>query len=211
MTEILISSITETNLFTYRDSRHLIFQYLGKITVIVGLAEQSIHTPYGYRHFNVPFPNLYWLFCSTGTLQQFCHMKLMWYQGSTSQPYSWRGLSEQIFQWIFKPWLVELRGILKEIRMHPPKKVFWVQKWLELPIVPSRCIDGAISEKDKLPSGELNESYASLSFGHLSPPSSCDLSSNWGVFEKVFKLDRPCMVDEIHLRRFDGLLVTDLH
>ncbi|PSS30228.1 Polyketide cyclase [Actinidia chinensis var. chinensis] len=70
----------------------------------------------------------------------------------------------------------------------------------------TRCIDGAISEKDKLPSGELNESYASLSFGHLSPPSSCDLSSNWGVFEKVFKLDRPCMVDEIHLRRFDGLL-----
>ncbi|GFY87489.1 hypothetical protein Acr_05g0011280 [Actinidia rufa] len=88
----------------------------------------------------------------------------------------------------------------------PTKESFLGTKMIELPIFPSRRIDGAISEKDKLPSGELNESYASLSFGHLSPPSSCDLSRNWGVFGKVFKLDRPCMVDEIHLRRFDGLL-----
>ncbi|KAJ8755613.1 hypothetical protein K2173_022208 [Erythroxylum novogranatense] len=37
-------------------------------------------------------------------------------------------------------------------------------------------------------------------------PSSSELSSNWGVFGKVCRLDRPCMVDEVHLRRFDGLL-----
>nr|KYP61888.1 hypothetical protein KK1_016400 [Cajanus cajan] len=37
-------------------------------------------------------------------------------------------------------------------------------------------------------------------------PSSSDVSSNWGVFGKVCRLDRPRMVDEVHLRRFDGLL-----
>ncbi|KAF8018215.1 hypothetical protein BT93_H3186 [Corymbia citriodora subsp. variegata] len=38
------------------------------------------------------------------------------------------------------------------------------------------------------------------------PASSTELTSNWGVFGKVCKLDRPCVVDEVHLRRLDGLL-----
>ncbi|XP_057496486.1 uncharacterized protein LOC130781335 isoform X1 [Actinidia eriantha] len=88
----------------------------------------------------------------------------------------------------------------------PTKESISGTKTIDLPISPGRGNVCAISEKDKLPPGELNESYASLSFGHLSPPSSFDLSSNWGVFGKVCKLDRPCMVDEVHLRRFDGLL-----
>ncbi|CAE6092073.1 unnamed protein product [Arabidopsis arenosa] len=33
-----------------------------------------------------------------------------------------------------------------------------------------------------------------------------ELNNNWGVYGKVCKLDKPCTVDEVHLRRFDGLL-----
>lgn len=35
-----------------------------------------------------------------------------------------------------------------------------------------------------------------------------ELSNNWGVYGNVCKLDKPCTVDEVHLRRFDGLLVS---
>ncbi|KAA8531111.1 hypothetical protein F0562_005820 [Nyssa sinensis] len=70
---------------------------------------------------------------------------------------------------------------------------------------PGVDIDRAVSDKDILSLGEFKESYASSSFGPLSPSSS-ELNSNWGVFGKVCKLDRPCTVDEVHLRRFDGLL-----
>ncbi|KAK9292247.1 hypothetical protein L1049_020211 [Liquidambar formosana] len=69
---------------------------------------------------------------------------------------------------------------------------------------PGIDMDGALCEKDKLSSGEFTENYVS-SFGPLLP-SSNELNSKWGVFGKVCKLDRPCMVDEVHLRRFDGLL-----
>ncbi|XAR73149.1 hypothetical protein NMG60_11007018 [Bertholletia excelsa] len=51
---------------------------------------------------------------------------------------------------------------------------------------------------------DLKDGYASSPFGHWSPSS--DLNTKWGVFGQVCQLDRPCMVDEIHLRRFDGLL-----
>lgn len=74
---------------------------------------------------------------------------------------------------------------------------------------PGKGIDSAISEKDKLSPGDLEDGYATSSFVRVSPSSS-ELSSNWGVFGKVCNLDRPCIVDEVHLRRFDGLLVTDL-
>ncbi|KAG7608600.1 Coenzyme Q-binding protein COQ10 START domain [Arabidopsis suecica] len=33
-----------------------------------------------------------------------------------------------------------------------------------------------------------------------------ELNNNWGVYGKACKLDKPCTVDEVHLRRFDGLL-----
>ncbi|KAK1299678.1 hypothetical protein QJS10_CPB13g01206 [Acorus calamus] len=32
------------------------------------------------------------------------------------------------------------------------------------------------------------------------------VNSRWGIIGKTCRLDRPCMVDEVHLRRFDGLL-----
>lgn len=72
---------------------------------------------------------------------------------------------------------------------------------------PGIRIDNAISEKDKLSPGDLEDGYATSSFVRVSQSSS-ELSSNWGVFGKVCNLDRPCIVDEVHLRRFDGLLVT---
>ncbi|KAI3984091.1 hypothetical protein MKX01_035218 [Papaver californicum] len=63
---------------------------------------------------------------------------------------------------------------------------------------------GALSQKDDLLSNEV-KNYSNTSVSPL-PPSSSDLSSNWGAFGKVCGLDRPCMVDEVHFRRFDGLL-----
>lgn len=67
--------------------------------------------------------------------------------------------------------------------------------------------DSAVSENDNLQSEEFKEGSVS-SFGPLTSSSS-ESNSKWGVYGKVCKLDRHCMVDEVHLRRFDGLLVTD--
>nr|KYP58332.1 hypothetical protein KK1_004635 [Cajanus cajan] len=50
------------------------------------------------------------------------------------------------------------------------------------------------------------EDLASSISGSLSTSSSEVNINNWGVFGKTCRLDRPCVVDEIHLRRFDGLL-----
>ncbi|CAL0306690.1 unnamed protein product [Lupinus luteus] len=66
-------------------------------------------------------------------------------------------------------------------------------------------IDGAFYESDKLLPGENKEALAS-SISGPSTTSSSEVNSNWGVFGKVCRLDRPCVVDEVHLRRFDGLL-----
>ncbi|KAF5783186.1 putative coenzyme Q-binding protein COQ10, START [Helianthus annuus] len=33
-----------------------------------------------------------------------------------------------------------------------------------------------------------------------------EVNNNWGVFGKTCQIDSPCKVDEVHLRRFDGLL-----
>ncbi|XWS44628.1 hypothetical protein CRYUN_Cryun15aG0064500 [Craigia yunnanensis] len=76
-----------------------------------------------------------------------------------------------------------------------------------LPVLSSPCMDwdGALLGKEKPPPVDLRESYASSNLGPLLPSSS-ELNSNWGVFGKVCRIDRPCMVDEVHLRRFDGLL-----
>ncbi|KAL1196324.1 hypothetical protein V5N11_005467 [Cardamine amara subsp. amara] len=48
------------------------------------------------------------------------------------------------------------------------------------------------------------ERSVASSVGSLSH--SNELNNNWGVYGKVCKLDKPCTVDEVHLRRFDGLL-----
>lgn len=61
--------------------------------------------------------------------------------------------------------------------------------------------------EDKTSPADLKENYTSSNFSPiLRSPS--ELSNNWGVFGKACRLDKPCMVDEVHLRRFDGLLVT---
>ncbi|XP_061346853.1 uncharacterized protein LOC133292461 [Gastrolobium bilobum] len=66
-------------------------------------------------------------------------------------------------------------------------------------------INGALCESDKLSPGENKEGLASSISGSM-PISSNEVNSNWGVFGKVCRLDKPCVVDEVHLRRFDGLL-----
>lgn len=67
--------------------------------------------------------------------------------------------------------------------------------------------NGPTTEEKKESPEEVKEIYPTSNFGHL-PPSSIELNSNWGVFGKFCKLERP-VVDEVHLRRFDELLVTD--
>lgn len=59
-------------------------------------------------------------------------------------------------------------------------------------------LSNSLTEKEKLISSELKDNYANLCFG---------VNRNWG-FGKVCNLDKPCMVDEVHLRRYDGLLVN---
>ncbi|XP_050368836.1 uncharacterized protein LOC126786922 [Argentina anserina] len=65
-------------------------------------------------------------------------------------------------------------------------------------------MDGSQCEKD-YPLNEFKENFSGPTSSSL-PPASTELNSNWGVFGKVCRLDRPCLVDEVHLRRFDGLL-----
>lgn len=62
---------------------------------------------------------------------------------------------------------------------------------------------------DKVTGGDVKEKYVKATFGPLSPATG-ELNSNWGIFGKSCPLDKPCMVDEVHLRRFDGLLVIHL-
>lgn len=80
---------------------------------------------------------------------------------------------------------------------------------MTVPTSPSVSLDGAFREKDKLTTGDLKESYPSSTFSLIPPPSN-DLNNNWGMLGKACRLERRCMVDEVHLRRFDGQLVTDL-
>ena len=68
-------------------------------------------------------------------------------------------------------------------------------------------ISGALCESDKLSTGENKEGLASSISGPM-PTSSSEVNCNWGIFGKACRLGRPCVVDEVHLRRFDGLLVT---
>ncbi|CAK8579033.1 unnamed protein product [Lathyrus sativus] len=66
-------------------------------------------------------------------------------------------------------------------------------------------INGSLYETDKLASGEDKEGLETSISSSL-PTSSSELNSSWGIFGKVCSLDKPCGVDEVHLRRFDGLL-----
>ncbi|XP_020705997.1 uncharacterized protein LOC110116660 isoform X2 [Dendrobium catenatum] len=66
-----------------------------------------------------------------------------------------------------------------------------------------KCIeDGQIS-----PLQENGETYAGHAFVSVRSSRNNDFNSKCGVFGKVCRLDsRSCMADEVHLRRFDGLL-----
>ncbi|KAL2532833.1 hypothetical protein Adt_06184 [Abeliophyllum distichum] len=65
-------------------------------------------------------------------------------------------------------------------------------------------INGATS-MNKHSTGDIDDKIVKATFGPLSL-STGELNSNWGVFGKSCQLDKPCMVDEVHLRRYDGLL-----
>uniref|UniRef100_A0A0D9ZFI5 Coenzyme Q-binding protein COQ10 START domain-containing protein n=1 Tax=Oryza glumipatula TaxID=40148 RepID=A0A0D9ZFI5_9ORYZ len=63
----------------------------------------------------------------------------------------------------------------------------------------------ATTENDAIAPSKFTETPPSGLGGVLASPPS-ELNSKWGVYGNVCRLDRPCVVDEIHLRRFDGLL-----
>ncbi|GAA0157833.1 hypothetical protein LIER_15012 [Lithospermum erythrorhizon] len=66
-------------------------------------------------------------------------------------------------------------------------------------------IDDAVVSASKLNKEELKGKFIKSTFGPLSPCTS-EVNCNWGIYGQVCNLDRPCIVDEVHLRRFDGLL-----
>ncbi|KAL5555156.1 hypothetical protein UlMin_037392 [Ulmus minor] len=65
--------------------------------------------------------------------------------------------------------------------------------------------DVALSEQDNVSPLELKDGFSTSNFGPLNPSSS-ESNSKLGILGKACSLDRHCMVDEVHLRRFDGLL-----
>ncbi|XP_024312340.1 uncharacterized protein LOC100844212 isoform X2 [Brachypodium distachyon] len=64
----------------------------------------------------------------------------------------------------------------------------------------------AIVENDNIFSSKFAEAPPSSGSGAVLASPSPELNSKWGIYGNVCSLDRPCVVDEIHLRRFDGLL-----
>ncbi|KAH0753776.1 hypothetical protein KY290_024046 [Solanum tuberosum] len=66
-------------------------------------------------------------------------------------------------------------------------------------------IDHVISHENKSSGEHLKDKFVKATFGPSTPVTS-DVSNNWGIFGKTCRLDKPCVVDEVHLRRFDGLL-----
>ncbi|XP_049402951.1 uncharacterized protein LOC125866686 isoform X2 [Solanum stenotomum] len=66
-------------------------------------------------------------------------------------------------------------------------------------------IDHVISHENKSKGEHLKDKFVKATFGPSTPVTS-DVSNNWGIFGKTCRLDKPCVVDEVHLRRFDGLL-----
>lgn len=75
-------------------------------------------------------------------------------------------------------------------------------------MVLSNTLNGATCEKNEMVQENSRGGNSNSNLGPL-PPLSNELNTNWGVFGKVCRLDKRCMVDEVHLRRFDGLLVSE--
>ncbi|RCV40048.1 hypothetical protein SETIT_9G020000v2 [Setaria italica] len=55
-------------------------------------------------------------------------------------------------------------------------------------------------------SSKFKEAPPTSGVGSVLPSPSSELIGKWGVYGNTCRIDRPCVVDEIHLRRFDGLL-----
>ncbi|XP_021772641.1 uncharacterized protein LOC110736661 [Chenopodium quinoa] len=68
----------------------------------------------------------------------------------------------------------------------------------------STSLPSTLKEKD-MSTEELKKISSRSILGPL-PQAPSELNSTWGIYGKVCRLDKPCLVDEIHLRRFDGLL-----
>ncbi|WVZ61188.1 hypothetical protein U9M48_011100 [Paspalum notatum var. saurae] len=55
-------------------------------------------------------------------------------------------------------------------------------------------------------SSKFKEAPPTPGVSSVLPSPASELNSKWGVYGNVCRIDRPCVVDEIHLRRFDGML-----
>ncbi|TVU44015.1 hypothetical protein EJB05_03439 [Eragrostis curvula] len=64
-------------------------------------------------------------------------------------------------------------------------------------------------ETDAISSSKFKEAPPTSGVSSVLASPSSELNSRWGVYGNVCRLDRPCVVDEIHLRRFDGQLEHD--
>lgn len=67
---------------------------------------------------------------------------------------------------------------------------------------------GSASEIETLPN-KFKEDHDKPRGATLSATST-EVNAKWGIYGKACRLHNQCMVDEIHLRRFDGLLVSYL-
>ncbi|XP_020595601.1 uncharacterized protein LOC110035672 isoform X2 [Phalaenopsis equestris] len=63
-----------------------------------------------------------------------------------------------------------------------------------------------MSETDSQNLEKLKESRAGHAFGSVPPSSNNEFSRKCGLFGKFCRLDKLCMADEVHLRKFNGLL-----
>lgn len=71
-------------------------------------------------------------------------------------------------------------------------------------------LQGSLLNENKLLSKDIEKNgVSSHNSASPLPPSVAEINTNWGVFGKVCRLDKPCMVDEVHLRRLDGSLVRN--
>ncbi|XP_062212946.1 uncharacterized protein LOC133913733 isoform X2 [Phragmites australis] len=61
-------------------------------------------------------------------------------------------------------------------------------------------------ETDAVSSSKFKEAHPASGVSSVLASPSSELNGKWGVYGNVCRIDRPCVVDEIHLRRFDGLL-----
>lgn len=68
-------------------------------------------------------------------------------------------------------------------------------------------LHSAAVQTDAISSSKFKEVPPTFGVNTVIPSPPSESNSKWGVYGNVCRLDRPCVVDEIHLRRFDGRLV----